>query len=360
TTTGADWGSFPQDFVDFQMLTGQSSYWYSSGGAADAKKPAKELAVSWTISTPPAAAPTVSTATQTLSADGVNTITVTGTGFDPSASIGTRPPLMGVSSGVYVIFGVFPDTWKPSEGVSAAGRANVDTRWAVPAESVNVIGGAQAGAIVLQPDGSFSTTLSVSQAAADQLAAEKGITGNYGIYTFAGGGATVAAFETYTPLSFEPGLPVTVEIPEGSGEPGEFSWQVVGNAAVSMGTATETSNGFAASGALPNIEITDTRVEQASWSLTGQVSDFTGTAGQFSGSALGWTPVVSTAGAGAQAGTSVAPEASGGLGTSKTLAHAAAGHAPGTATVAASLELRVPLSTPAGSYTGVLTVTGIG
>jgi hypothetical protein len=59
--TAANWGSFPQDFVDFQILTGQSSYWYSSGGMADAKKPAAPFVVSYTAeddggSTPPPAA----------------------------------------------------------------------------------------------------------------------------------------------------------------------------------------------------------------------------------------------------------------------------------------------------------------
>lgn len=44
---GADWGSFPQSFVDFQRLTGQAGYWYSTGGAADARKPATPLYVSY-------------------------------------------------------------------------------------------------------------------------------------------------------------------------------------------------------------------------------------------------------------------------------------------------------------------------
>ncbi len=48
-TTGASWGSFPQSFVDFQVLTGQSSYWYSSGGARDAAKPASPLTVGYTL-----------------------------------------------------------------------------------------------------------------------------------------------------------------------------------------------------------------------------------------------------------------------------------------------------------------------
>jgi hypothetical protein len=47
STAGA-WGSFPQSFVDYQLLTGQSSYWYSSGGSTDAFKKALPLGVSYT------------------------------------------------------------------------------------------------------------------------------------------------------------------------------------------------------------------------------------------------------------------------------------------------------------------------
>lgn len=46
--TGADWGAFPQDFVDFQMVTGQASYWYSSGAARDGAKVANPVRVSFT------------------------------------------------------------------------------------------------------------------------------------------------------------------------------------------------------------------------------------------------------------------------------------------------------------------------
>ncbi|MFJ2619969.1 hypothetical protein [Glutamicibacter sp. NPDC087344] len=41
------WGSFPADFVEFQGKTGTQSYWFSSGGAADARKPTTELNVAW-------------------------------------------------------------------------------------------------------------------------------------------------------------------------------------------------------------------------------------------------------------------------------------------------------------------------
>ncbi|GMA32773.1 hypothetical protein [Litorihabitans aurantiacus] len=51
--TGSAWGAFPQSFVDFNGKTGQAAYWYSSGGAADPKKPAKPIDVAWEIATTP-------------------------------------------------------------------------------------------------------------------------------------------------------------------------------------------------------------------------------------------------------------------------------------------------------------------
>ncbi|MDR2372958.1 MAG: hypothetical protein LBD77_02405 [Bifidobacteriaceae bacterium] len=361
STTGANWGSFPQSFVEFQQLTGQSSYWYSSGGGADPKKIANPVAVAWEVTAAPA--PTVTVSRVELSADGVTTVTVEGAGFDPSAVTGLYGPVAGKSSGVYVGFGRFAEVWRPSEGATSASRPTAAVRWALLSEFVETVGGAGAGAIVLAPDGSFTATFEVSKAAADAAAEAKGLVGgNYGIYTYPGGGAVEATFETYTPLTFVPGLPVDVEIPEGADEPepGEFSWRITGNAAVSLGTATEVSDGFAATGALPNIEVTDTRPTGTEWSLSGQVSDFSGEAGAFGGQYLGWTPVVANAGAGAQAGAAVTAGADGGLGSARTLAFAAAGHTTGAATVAAALELKVPASTAAGNYTGLLTITGVG
>jgi hypothetical protein len=46
------WGSFPQSFVDYQVLTGQAAYWYTSGGLADRKKPASTMIVSWDAKNP--------------------------------------------------------------------------------------------------------------------------------------------------------------------------------------------------------------------------------------------------------------------------------------------------------------------
>ncbi|WP_271985251.1 fibronectin type III domain-containing protein [Pseudoclavibacter terrae] len=50
TREGDDWGSWPQDFVAFHEATGQSSYWYSSGGRADPKKVAAPITLSFDTS----------------------------------------------------------------------------------------------------------------------------------------------------------------------------------------------------------------------------------------------------------------------------------------------------------------------
>lgn len=44
---GPDWGSFPQDFINFQNDVGQAAYWYSTGGLRDFAKPPTLLGVSW-------------------------------------------------------------------------------------------------------------------------------------------------------------------------------------------------------------------------------------------------------------------------------------------------------------------------
>lgn len=49
---GEAWGSFPRDFVDFQIDTGQAAYWYSSGGLRDAAKPGSTVYVSYDADAP--------------------------------------------------------------------------------------------------------------------------------------------------------------------------------------------------------------------------------------------------------------------------------------------------------------------
>jgi len=198
--TGANWGSFPQSYVDWVQQTGGGSYWYSSGGAADVRKPTLPLSAEFSIETP-APTPTVQVSETEISATGEHEITVTGTGFDPALATGARPPLAGKPSGAYIAFGKFADNWKPSTGAPSSARKTGDVRWAVLAEDMGTIGGPSAGAVELHPDGSFEATLTVDKDAIDAAATDPSLV-NYGVYTYPGGGATQPAYETYTPITF--------------------------------------------------------------------------------------------------------------------------------------------------------------
>ncbi|MDQ2697601.1 MAG: HtaA domain-containing protein, partial [Actinomycetota bacterium] len=171
---------------------------YGAGTALD------PVSFSWPVEQPPLPpVPTISVSKSTELHPGGETITVTGTGFDPQppATTGTRAPLAGLFGGAYVVFGKFPDTWKPSEGVASSLRKVADQKWIVNPENTNV--GAQA--VAIEPDGSFSVELFVQRGYPGEPA-----TGNYGIYTYSGSGASYLPFETYTPLSFSTAPTVSV------------------------------------------------------------------------------------------------------------------------------------------------------
>ena len=108
-------------------------------------------------------------------------ITVEGKGYNPSANIGTRPPLWNVPAGVYVIFACVTDPWQPSAGGVGANRQVIQQFWAVPGvEQFNTIGGAEAGAILMDADGSFTAELTLTEAPC---------AGRYAVITYAGSGA---------------------------------------------------------------------------------------------------------------------------------------------------------------------------
>lgn len=359
-TTGAYAGAFPQPFVDFQVLTGQGSYWYSSGGAADARKPTTPLSVSYTAAAQPSA-PTV-TVSKTAGLDRAGeSVTVTGSGFLPAgtATSGSRPPLAGQFVGAYVAFGKFADVWQPSAGAPVSARGErVDTKWALPAESHGAVGGAAAGAIELAADGTFTAQLNVSATEARDLLA-----GNYGIYTYAGSGATYAPFETFTPITFAGANDVVVDVPTQVEPPsGSFGWTFAGSSPADLGTATAQGGNFVANGSLTNIVVTDTRAGGSSpytWSISGQASDFTSTGGgSFSADLLGWTPKIVEGAASVSKGADVPSSRLGGSGlsASRVLASSTAAAA---AVVGADLSLVIPGTTPAGSYTSKLTVTAL-
>ena len=161
--------------------------------------------VTFSVPAEVASTPTV-TVDRTTGLDGTgDTITVTGEGFLPSgtATTGTRPPLSGAFTGVYVAVGKYADTWQPSEGAPSAARANALTRWALPAESMATVGGAAAGAIELTPEGTFTATFDVTDDTLDDAS------GTWGVYTYAAGGAVYAPFETATPITFAPRVEVS-------------------------------------------------------------------------------------------------------------------------------------------------------
>ena len=66
--TGEHWGSWPQGFVDFQVKTGLSSYWYSSGSSFDPKKAPNPFTIDFTkaeVVTPPVTPEPVTPAPET-------------------------------------------------------------------------------------------------------------------------------------------------------------------------------------------------------------------------------------------------------------------------------------------------------
>ncbi|GAA5148213.1 hypothetical protein GCM10023340_21790 [Nocardioides marinquilinus] len=205
--TGATWGAFPTDFVDVQQDLGQGPYWYSTGSSADVRKPANPFTVTY------ATVPTVRASRTDFLPDGTFEVTVEGSGFDPAAATGARPPLAGRPAGAYVVFGKFAPTWRPSEGATGATRKNTSQKWAVLAEDMASIGGPDGGAVELRPDGSFTAVLTVDRAAIDAAATDPALT-QYGIYTYAGSGAVSAGYETYTPVTFTRATPqLTVTAP---------------------------------------------------------------------------------------------------------------------------------------------------
>lgn len=135
----------------------------------------------------------------------VTTVDVSGSGFDPDANLSTRMPVpVGQPAGVYVVFGRFPDQWKPSDGVST-GRTVLHQRWAMPEPSYTTVTTSSPNPQyrLMEADGTFEADLDIEKVDGE---------GNFGIYTYAAGGATPnAAQETYTPVSFRDGF---VDVPE--------------------------------------------------------------------------------------------------------------------------------------------------
>ena len=262
-------------------------------------------------------------------------------------------------------FGKVADVWKPSAGAPSSSRSGPTAaaggqKWNVLAANQAAIGGASSpGVGLLNPDGSFTATLTVTDTWTGIPA-----TGTYGIYTYGGGGATSTGYETFTPITFAaPPAPNTQTITATVPQPapgGDFTWTIdATDHTVDLGTLSNQGAYLQAVGEIKPVKVTDTRTGQAnSWSVAGQLSDFSN---GLDGKYLGWTPKVVTAGAGAVAGAAVASGYDGGDGltTSSSLGSAPTGHATGTGTLGADLDLKVPAETAAGTYTATLTLTAL-
>ncbi len=310
--SGATFGSFPQSFVNFQLLTGQSSYWYSSGGSRDAAKPATPLSVAYTAAgTPTNTAPAVTTQPQNGSGQVGGTVAFT------AAASGTPTPtvqwqVLSPGTTTWVNYpGATSTTWNAT--IHAAGYNGMKVR----AVFTNSVGTATTNEATI----TVTTTPPPDPDPTDS--------------------------DTQT---------ITATVPEAVGE---FAWTIdATDRAVVMTTAQNKGTYLESTGQLKPVKVTDTRAGAPVWSIAGQVGDFTN---GLSGKYLGWTPKVTVAGAGATAGAAVAPgiDSGNGLKDSATLGSATAGHPKGTGTLGADLSLKVPAETAAGTYTTTLTLTAL-
>jgi Htaa len=164
------------------------------------------------------------------------------------------------------------------------------------------------------------------------------------------------------PAADEQDLSVVVPEVDEEPEPGAFAWSITGDgSAVSLGTAQLVNGRLVAAGEIKPVVVSDTRTTANQWSITAQVSDFTSGGTTVAGSHLGWTPKVVSAGGDAVAGPAVASgiTAGDGLASPAVLGSAANGHAAGSTTLGADLDLRLPSTTAAGTYGATLTLTAL-
>jgi Htaa protein len=275
----------------------------------------------------------------TVAADGTGTMTAT---VDAYATTGDHTPvanvvvanLGGVGSANTTGFTTTPlfqsVTYTPPAGGTAQNTTGTGGVWgAWPTSWINAVWGSGNGAF-------YYTT---STAATQPRKAPSPLVVDYGLTT---------SNDSMT-------IGVTVPV---VAEPGEFVWEITGDGQVSMSEGVNHADHWGYTGAIQPITVTDNRDGAPAWSISGQVSDFNG---GIDGKYLGWKPKVTTAGSGATPGAQVASGfiSGNGLKTSSVLASGAAAHAAGAATVGADLDLRLPISTPAGSYSATLTITAL-
>lgn len=149
-----------------------------------------------TTTIPAAASVDIVEGTSFAATGGPVEVTIEGTGFTDLA-LGNRPPLDGLPTGVYVVFGWFDENWKPSAGVGTDARRFVfETQsWAMPDESRAVLDPTNQleNVYSLSPDGDFTVTIPVDCSLAG--------TGTMAIAVYPASGAIQADHEFLIPIT---------------------------------------------------------------------------------------------------------------------------------------------------------------
>lgn len=129
-------------------------------------------------------------------ADGETIVVVKGTGFTDLA-LGSRPPLDGLATGVYVVVGSFDEVWQPSTGAGAGTRRTdaMNQMWAMPEASRLVLdpNGLLPNIFELDADGNFTIEIPVTKPDTD---------GIFAIAVYPASGAIKAEHEFLIPITF--------------------------------------------------------------------------------------------------------------------------------------------------------------
>jgi hypothetical protein len=199
-------------------------------------------------------------------------------------------------------------------------------------------------------DGSFTQPVPVPAGTA---------AGAHALYFLAAGGISVQVpFTVAKPA--EGSVSATVKITATVPDTGALAIRV-SSGTVALGTPQLTAelDALVTTGTLPTVTVSDLRAANPGWSVSGQIGDFTGTAGTVDGRYLGWTPKVVTTSTGQTVTAGSAVAAGAGLKTAAPLATAGSGAGRGTAQLGADLELRLPTTVVPGDYSATLTLTAI-
>ena len=172
-----------------------------------------------------------------------------------------------------------------------------------------------------------------------------------------------------TTVALDPGTGlITLDVPAGPVVDGTLTMTVPFDTPVALsGSRTGDNSRVTANGGFPTVTVTDSRRDGllTGWEVNAQASEFTGTAGTVGAKYLGWTPATPTltpdvtgGPLNAQAGPVAMSNLDAGTGLAvSSLLGKSTTSGRGTAVLGAQLNLAIPGTTPAGSYTSTVTVT---